>query len=504
VGALRGSKDRHLVPRWRSVRRTIEAGEFQQLATPKALSESQVAELEKLQLRWEVVQTPLAAAELVGAQLVAGEFEEALEPAKTLWHSSNSTHRALARRALSLTDSVSEPDPPEAESSSPVGLFRSKVRASKARATRDARNPIAWADLARRYTALGQFEPAQKSLRIARALAPDSRYILRSAARFYIHIGEPGMAAHLLEQSPRSRDDPWLMAALLSATSLASRPLPGRRVAHRILDSGRFRPIENSDLISELGTLELKSGDDRRARKLFRESLQTPTDNSLAQGEWASHKLTNLDIELDTFDVPFAAEAMARDAAQRAQWQLALAESVAWLDDQPFDSEAAVHASYVAAVGLDDWDQSRMMAEIGLRANPSDATLANNLAYALIESGRIAEALAPLKAAASTTAERSERIAVLATTGLLAFRQGDVEEGRRLYGRSIELAKRLNDHDAEAMARAMLAREEIRTGNLERALELVAALRAAATRVRDSGVLRCVERTNGLVEITKN
>jgi Tfp pilus assembly protein PilF len=411
----------------------------------------------------------------------------------------NPTYQELAGRVLGNVG-TGELVLPVRKGSSLPGLFHSKIADSKRRVKRDPRNPIAWADMARRYTALGQFEQAQKALRIAGSLAPNSRYILRISSRFFVHIGDPAMASHLLRQSPRTTEDPWLMAALLSATSLAGRPLPGKNVARRILDSGRFEPIENSDLVSELGTLEMKAGDDRRARKLFRQSLVTPTDNSLAQVEWASHKLRSLDVQLDAFDVPFAAEAVALSAAQRGDWATALSESVRWLDDQPFDSDAAMHGSYVAAVGLEDWEQSRAIAEIGLRSNPTHPTLANNLAYALVEMGRLAEALAPLRTAALNVSEQPDRVAILATTGLLAFRQGDADSGRDLYRQSIELSKRLNDTDAETMARSMLLREEVRAGQLANALALLEALEKLAARVQDLGVLRCVERAAGLVE----
>lgn len=504
MGARRGSEDRHVIPRWRSVRRTIEAGEFQQLSSPRDLTPAQIEELAGLQVRWETLQTPLSAAELAGARLVAGQIEDAHAPALTLAEHHNPTYRELAGRILHPNLGTGELDVPTQEASSTTGLFHSKIADAKQRVKRDPRNAIAWADLARRYTALGQFEQAEKALRIARSLAPNSRYILRISSRFYVHIGDPATAAHLLRESPRTTEDPWLMAALLSVTSLARKPLPGKGVARRILDSGRFEPIENSDLVSELGTLEMKSGDDRRARKLFRQSLVTPTDNSLAQVEWASHKLSSLEVELDAFDVPFAAEAAARSAEQRGDWTTALSESVRWLDDQPFDSDAAMHASYVAAVGLEDWEQCRTMAEIGLRANPANSTLANNLAYALIEMGRLAEALVPLKTAASNVADQGDRVAILATTGLLAFRQGDADGGRDLYRQSIDLAKRLNDADAGVMARSMLVREEIRAGQHANALALLQAIKKLAATVKNPGVLRCVERAGGLVETSSH
>ncbi|MBL8776055.1 MAG: hypothetical protein JNK12_08995 [Acidimicrobiales bacterium] len=496
MAAGRTRKDRHVVPRWRSIRRTIEAGEFQNLPQQRPLTEGQRDDLEGLEFRWSIVGTELAAAEVVGAHLVAGTASESHPAIDLLSRSNNPTYLGLAAR---IRDPGQPTEIPGANlGSASEGFLASKIRDSKRRIAHDVRNPIAWSDLARRYTALGHIEQAEKALTIARGLAPESRYLLRVSARFYIHIGKPGAAAQLLRQSARTNSDPWLMATLLSATSLERKPLPGKRVARRIIDSGRFRPIENSDLVSEMATLELKAGGDRAAKKLFVASLTAPTDNSLAQAEWASHKLTTLEVDPEALQVPFRAEALAQAATQRGQWDLALAESWAWLDDQPFDASAAIHASYVAAIGKEDWETSQRAAQVGLRANPNDSTLANNLAYSLIEMGKPNDAVAALRTARVNAHERLERVAISATTGLFEFRSGNPEGGRVLYRDAIELARRSNEAEAEAMARAMLAREELRNGFGQQAADLLGALDKLVKRVKDPGVLRCIERTTDL------
>lgn len=503
MAAGRVKKDRHVVPRWRSVRRTIEAGEFQNLPQPRPLSDEQKDEVDALTNRWMNVGSELSAAELVGAQLVNGVIDASHPAADLLLRSDNPTYRGLGARVRNL-------DPPSSGgsvsvafgSSSTDGFLHSKVRASKRRIEFDPRNPIAWSNIARRYTALGQIKQARRALLVARALAPESRYLLRVSARFFIHIGEPGAAARLLRQSARTNEDPWLMATLLAATSLDKKPLPGIRVARRILDSGGFQPIEKSDLVSELATLELKAGSDRAARKLFERSLRDPTDNSLAQAEWASHKLTTLEVDPESLQIPFRAEALAQAAVDRGQWDLALTESWEWLVDQPFDTSAAIHTSYVAAIGNDDWEGSARAALVGLRANPNDSTLANNRAYAMIEMGDLEDALPYIRTAVQNATERLERIAIRATAGLYEFRQGNAGGGRLLYREAIDLAKRSNEAEAEAMARSMLAREELRLGYGANAVEMLDALEKLIKRVKEPGVLRCIGRATELAAAT--
>ena len=57
-----------------------------------------------------------------------------------------------------------------------------------------------------------------------------------------------------------------------------------------MVDSGDHSNLDVSELISELATLDLQSGRDKRSRQLFVRALVDPTENSLAQAEWALQK----------------------------------------------------------------------------------------------------------------------------------------------------------------------------------------------------------------------
>lgn len=496
--AGKGDRDRHVVPRWRSVRRTLEAGEFQRLPEARPLDAAHVLELEAIERRWLDEYTEMAAAEYVGAALVAGVPLQAETAASVLALSDNPLFRQLAERFEGATTSASGvPQPSPANSSASLERMFERAASAKARTIRDPMNAIAWADLARRYTVLGELDRADRSLKVARALAPESRYLLRVATRFYLHRGQPDRAVRMLQDSVRTSDDPWLLAAVLAAQSVAGRPPSGVRSARRVLEDQRFRQIEMAELSSELGTLELAAGKDRRARQLFRESLGDPTDNSLAQAEWASHRV-ELIVPLDSLEVPFAAEAHARSLAQEGKWTAALTFGLEWLDDQPFDTHAASFASYVASVGLDEWELSKEIAQAGLRANPRDPILLNNLAYAELELGNVPEAAASLARISTPPPADAESAAVTATKGLLAFRQGDVEAGRSLYQRATQLARRSGSNSAAATARAMWLGEELRAGTAG-IDELLAEVRNLSESKIEPGTRRCVERALGLL-----
>jgi tetratricopeptide (TPR) repeat protein len=265
VTAQQGPTDRDVIPRWRSVRRTIEVGEFQTLAVALPLSDRHKVELAEFESLWTTERTQVAASEFVGSSLIAGEPERAVEAAQMLEREGeNAFLRRLGERAVQPSVTIGFANvAEEGLAFRKSDLLYRRVALQKARVDADPRNAIAWADLARWYTALGRLSQAEKALRVARSLAPTSRYLLRSASRFYVHIGEPESAYALLRASPRTFEDPWLMAAYLAVASTGQLTVSSLRPARRILEEGNFRPIEMAELESEVATLEMRSGRDR-------------------------------------------------------------------------------------------------------------------------------------------------------------------------------------------------------------------------------------------------
>jgi Tfp pilus assembly protein PilF len=153
---------------------------------------------------------------------------------------------------------------------------------------------------------------------------------------------------------------------------------------------------------------------------------------------------------------------------------LAAKEAWGWLIDQPFAEEPATFGSCVAEMGLGNYRLAIEFAKAGLSANPRNATLINNLAYALIELGEVDKARKEMQRVSAPPMNDSVGITWKATQGLLAYRNGSAAQGKREYLEAIEAAHRLGLGEREAMASMMLAREEWRL-NRARAIPLVRA-----------------------------
>ena len=368
------------------------------------------------------------------------------------------------------------------------------IKRQKRRLEADPRNALAWSSLARRYTALGQFEHADRAIRLALALAPDSRYVCRGAARFYVHVHQADRAFVLFGESSRVGSDPWLHTRPGCRSGVS--PMPAFRVCVRraeCLKMDRSRDIEHAELAAELATIELVGGSDRKSRKLFDRSLDAPTGNSLAQAEWASHRLPSLLDRVARTAAPFDAEARAQRAAQAGSWEAALARPprlavgptfrrqssrcrlvycIGWFGG--LGSGAAVHRDRATS----QTGTASTSEQSGLRPSQSRTT----------RPGTTALTLAPVDGGGG-----GSDVTLPATRGLLAFRRGgDPERGRALYLRSIELARQNGDTDAEAMAVAMLLRTEAYAGDRRTRCVGAPLEEQLAGSVRERGVAECV------------
>jgi tetratricopeptide (TPR) repeat protein len=190
-----------------------------------------------------------------------------------------------------------------------------------------------------------------------------------------------------------------------------------------------------------------------------------PTENSLAQIEWASQQLRDFTLFPAQFEIPFSHEARALYSFAAGDWRRAVGESVDWFADEPFSSKSATLGSYVAAEHLDDFKLSRTIAEQGLIASPAQPTLLNNLAFALANEGELEAAATALSRIDFANAPLQTQICYYATKGFIAFRSGDFENGRAFYADAIKLAKGPPLGKLRAHAAINLAQEELRVGS---------------------------------------
>lgn len=442
MSLLSNDPNRRVVPRWRDFHTTVSTGELDSSSPPLPRTIDTGGFFEEKLHTWRSERTAESAAELVAAALVTGQRDEALEAARVLVQSEEDLPEATRR----IARAVASP-PRELDSGSPLevvdrdsdeGVLRLRIQALRSNLRRAPRNPVAWVDLALAYSVLGQNPHAIRAIDIALQLAPENRFVLRSSARCFIHVNDPERAHNILKGSAATRTDPWLLAAEAATASVAGRSPRFAKTGRQVLGSGRFRPWDTSELASALGTIEIASGQTRSARRLFRESLVDPTDNTLAQAAWAAKTIGGIEVDDKLLTVPRSFEARAEHGFEHQDWRRALTHCEEWLGDEPFSKRPAMMGSYVAAVAEMDFRLTEWFARRGLAANPRDTRLLNNLVVGLASQGQVEEARRRFADIPRPGGDSDLVNTLKATEGLLRFREGDGASGRVLYMEAIE------------------------------------------------------------------
>lgn len=464
MAGLMDDPDRQVVPLWRNFTQTKALGELASLPVPAAnpFTDSMVAET---LADWREQRGLSTAADLVSVAFTLGRFEIARDAAEYVLSQENVPYSAKSVAEYYLSggkpkgiDHSSAELPPQPTSI--VDQLREGIRETRKELIFYPRNPMLWNNLARLYTGLGQDEKAKRAITAALSLAPTNRFVLRSAARFYLHEGDRGRAKRLLSDAPNVKSDPWVLASEIAISAAVKKVSSNLKYAKQILDAKKLPPFHLSELASAVGTIESLNGNLKNGRKLIAYSLERPAENSVAQAAWLAR---NMKFYFPLADVRISHEVNAWSAYQSSNWQEALSESRAWVLDQPFSSRPAVLGSYLASVALEDFVTAIKFARYGLRSNPDAFTLRNNLAVALAKLGDVAGAISELKLVNPTTLTQTQQIAYMATNGMIEYRSNRLQKGKELYLKAIERARQCSD-DREHIASIYLAFEELRAG----------------------------------------
>ena len=489
------NRPRNVIPRWRKFAATVEIGELGTPPRGQRRESEPPPDLARRLARWRPTDAPVYSADLLSSALVAGRHEVVGEAARELLK--NEDPKAIFQRLAARRVLAGRPPPRVREEQPPSALgapssVRSRIVAERRLLRYSPDNPIAWTELAHAYTAVAEGAKAERCLQAACQLAPNNRFVLRSATRFWIHDGDPEHSLWLLRRSNRTRVDPWLLAAELATATVCGQTSREAKRAERLLGSERELTIHFSELAAALGVLEFKHGHMRRARNLFLKALQRPTENSVAQAVWFNRYARNKKLEnmiQEHLVVPRGYEALAWVRYKEGVWDQAVQALEDWLGDEPFASRPAIDASYLAILAMEDHARAETIAIRGLHANPGDHRLENNLAVAQLHLNRIQDA-AKIVARLPTTADDPRGAATMtATRGLLAFRQGMTQRGAQLYLAAADEAAANKLKDVETQALFIGALEAIESG-IQKGHPLV---RRAATRAEggpsDSPVL---------------
>lgn len=475
---FRGKTERRLVPRWRSSETAARSTEFVSLKRPPVVRARPDDRAIDAMLAFEREPSVGSAAEVLSASVFAGSAADAAAAAQFVIDNTEIAPHSLVELARVAAGPSDEVDARAALPMSSVARTRALLRISPTSAA-------LWSDMARHYASQGNARQASRCMTTALALAPNHRWMLRTAARFFVHQKKSATAHKLLANHPRTRSDPWLMAAELACAQVAGRPPKFWRQANDILRFDRFSPVHVSELATAVGMMELESGERKKARKLVHRGLTDPTENALAQVCWATEQ-RHLDespnigeLVKSTRD---AYEADFKLNVQKGELLAALESGRQWKEDEPFSARPMAEMAFVSSL-LDAHDLTIEMADQVQRLDGAvDDNVELNRMFAVLSSNRLSPTadgteIERAKQRLMHLIERSEQRSyhALANLGLWHYRFGAPMQGREIYRLAIDAARKLHNTEAAAFAAAFAAREAVLAGQPESAEDLALA-----------------------------
>lgn len=464
MGVLYKVDKRRLLPRWRSLASEVDSLEpavgFERDKRTVFSSE----ELTEQVQAWELHRTLPFAADLITAATVLGREAEFPDAAAYLLKvcGRDSILYPLAQSALQHRSRRSPDTEPVLEIAGHHNVHTKGISRLRKLLKREDRNPVAWIEIALHYFAIGEENKSKFAIQSALAVDRHSRYIVRSAARYFHHAGSDDFAIKVLHRSDHLKHDPWLMASEIAFASLLGRQTRLAKSALRMIEDRAFADKHLSELASAMGTLEMEQGNMKGARRLAEFSMRMPNDNSFAQAMWHRDNFGIPQWRFETMTIPMAWEARAQLDYNNCSYKTALGYMELWRRDEPFSVRPVYLMSYVHGTILQEWSKSVELIKAAIPLH-SDAMLLNNLVYDYLMMGDVESAekhFADLMKLAATETE-IKQATIAATSGLLCFRQGRFADGRALYRQAISAIARQENDYLRAIAVANYAREEI-------------------------------------------
>lgn len=484
MASLINDLQRNMLPLWRSYQETALAKEmdyYGQVELPVRYDR-----FNEYKSIWQSKQSIISAADLVNSAVACGNRQNhevlnavdymlqhsdecsplALDVARSIISSPNIPTNTSSIDLLSFEDQadnlINGLITQEEETKGRIGLLRKQIHTH-------CNNPIAYCELARCYANLGLDEKATQYMNYAVYLAPQSRYIARCAARFYVHIRDLDRAKKILIENGRVKSDPWVMSAEIAVESLMGRSSRYIQTGRKLVLSGNVSAFSSSELCFAICNEDRGYGKRKDARIMFEKGIIDPNDNSLAQAEFFAKEDTNINLDMSIYSrIIHKNEAETRKALSLGNYQEAFIHSLKWMQDYRFEHRPYEFAFAISCDYLKKYNYAIDIVKDLIKRNPNDSVAVNNLIYALGLSNRIEEAeqeLSKIDIRGFQSDSTINSIYLVATCGLIEYRKNNIESGREYYNMAIAAANKQKNKNLAAKARLNMIREEMRTSD---------------------------------------
>ena len=432
--------DRHVIPQWLDFRVAAGIGELD-LPHKKPVHvdlEKSKGILERDYSDFLMNHDPVVASELMGIALVLGDIEKAVLLAQF-----NTKNPATSKSVLFMAQRIIERNSPQSPIAQAISNPNAAIHELKQQTLLNPFDSIAWTERARLHTIKGQDTVAEKCLLRAIYLAPSNRYVVRCAVRFFLHTRQFDKAWYYAIRANQLTPDLWVAASAISSGQLAGEKMNKALFAPaKIIQA--TPSFHYSEYLAAVAMTEHSYGSDKKAKKLFQVAWKNPSRNVITHAEWILREVYPGLQDRCVVDTTLSAEAETWKHYHEMEVDKAIIALRRWNIEEPYSKQPYILGSYLLCKRK-QYDEAIRLARNGRDVSPENLTINNNLAYSLLrrnQNGDLVDAEQILKEL-TATGNRTDEVVVNATRGLLAYRQGKWEEGRKLYHDAIQLAKDL-------------------------------------------------------------
>lgn len=340
-----------------------------------------------------------------------------------------------------------------------TNLKISRIRKILKKYPRDA---IRWVDLSLCYTIIGEEKKAINAMKVAVQLDKNNRFVIRSGVRLFLHYDQYDYAYYLLKNTNLLNHDPWINATYIAVSQLLGKNVNNLKESKYFIESNNFSKFDISELACSIGTLQLTMGRDKDAKKMFKESIIEPNDNTAAQLQWISKNITKIqDIErINTEKIKNNYEFETIQRCYLEDFENAVKNAEKWIDDEIISTIPNLVASSIYSSVFEDYEKGEEKIKEGLKKEKNNIKLNTQLAFCKINKGELDTAEELLNKLENKNIESENEIIILADKGMLNFRKGREEEGEIYYREAAKLANKKGLMNLKASAIFHLAKEK--------------------------------------------
>lgn len=301
------------------------------------------------------------------------------------------------------------------------------------------RNALLWLELGRQYSAIGLNSKAKRCVEVAVNIAPINRFVVRSAARFFIHIDDSEIAYKISSNAFSATADPLIRSTLINCAILNEVTLKKINII-KPEDVNTDNIFLNSELLSSSAMVDIRIGNEKRAKKLLKIAWKDPTESVLANAEWIIRNKFQFLKDEQNLDFYKSAEASTWEDYFALDFESAISNSVLWGFEEPYSTHPFSCGSGIACLAGKYQDAAKIAKE-GLIANPNDILLKNNYIFSCLRNNNIADAEKVFSTISQSVLD-DDIFYLTATVGLFNYKKGRIEEGRKYYLKAFDLSKK--------------------------------------------------------------